>query len=62
MQKQWVCQALVCVFRGSFHGRALSQRKPSLEKEKHMRATTLYGSKRPVISMEFFPPRDEKGI
>jgi methylenetetrahydrofolate reductase (NADPH) len=27
-----------------------------------MRVTTLYGSKRPVISMEFFPPRDEKGV
>lgn len=27
-----------------------------------MRVTTLYGSKKPVISMEFFPPRDEKGV
>ncbi|MDA8139973.1 MAG: methylenetetrahydrofolate reductase [NAD(P)H] [Desulfobacteraceae bacterium] len=27
-----------------------------------MRVTDLYQSKRPVISMEFFPPRDEKGV
>ena len=27
-----------------------------------MRVTTLYASKQPVISMEFFPPRDVKGV
>jgi len=26
-----------------------------------MRVTSLYESKKPVISMEFFPPRNEKG-
>jgi len=27
-----------------------------------MRVSTLYGSKKAVISMEFFPPRDENGV
>lgn len=27
-----------------------------------MRVTQLYESKKPVISMEFFPPRDDKGV